>query len=102
MVVALPNKLVARGSINRFESWPSCTARASYWQPPAVRMNKGEVNMFGALEKLTKAAVGAVIETPVSIVADVVTMGGALTDKKEPYTASSIKKVVKNIGDSTK
>lgn len=57
--------------------------------------------MFKALGSLTKAVVGTVIETPVSIVADVVTLGGTLNDKKEPYTSKAIKKVIKNIEDST-
>ena len=37
--------------------------------------------MFGMLEDLAKATVGLVIETPIAVVADVVTMGGVLTDK---------------------
>lgn len=58
--------------------------------------------MFEILSKLTKAAVVVVIETPLAVVADVVTLGGALTDKDEPYTATAIKKVVKNVEDATK
>jgi hypothetical protein len=42
-----------------------------------------------------------VIETPLAIAADVVTMGGALTDKDEPYTATALKKVVKNVENAT-
>ncbi|MFA5875238.1 MAG: hypothetical protein WC901_00925 [Candidatus Margulisiibacteriota bacterium] len=53
------------------------------------------------LGNLTKAVVGVIIETPLSIAADVVTMGGILTDRDEPYTSSSIKKVVDNIENST-
>lgn len=53
--------------------------------------------MFGILENLTKAVVGVVVETPVAIVADAVTLGGALTDKEEPYTATAVKRVVDNI-----
>lgn len=41
--------------------------------------------MFG---KLLKATVGTVIETPIAVAADIATLGGALTDKKEPYTAT--------------
>lgn len=55
--------------------------------------------MFG---NLLKAVVGVVVETPVAIVADVVTMGGVLTDKDQPYTATAVEKVVKNIENSTK
>ena len=42
--------------------------------------------MFGMLESLAKAALG-VVTVPVAVVADVVTMGGALTDKVKSYTA---------------
>jgi len=50
---------------------------------------------------LLKAVVGTVIETPVSVVADVVTLGGALTDQENPYTAQAVSKVVDNIQKST-
>lgn len=56
--------------------------------------------MFGMLESLAKAAVGVVVETPVAIVADVVTMGGALTDKDKPYTAEAVGRVVDNVKDA--
>ena len=52
--------------------------------------------MFGMLESLTKAALG-VVTVPVSVVADVVTLGGVLTDKPEPYTAKAVSDVVKNL-----
>lgn len=55
--------------------------------------------MFG---ELLKAVVGAVVVTPVSLIADVVTMGGALTEKDEPYTATALREVVKNAQDSVK
>ena len=58
--------------------------------------------MFGFIKDLTKATVGVVVETPIAIAADVVTMGGALTNKSEPYTATAVKKVVKNVENSTK
>lgn len=54
--------------------------------------------MFGSL---LKAAVGAVVETPLSIAADVVTLGGSLTDQDEPYTSKAVKKVVENIKKAT-
>lgn len=57
--------------------------------------------MFGLIKNLTKAAVGVVVETPLAVAADVVTLGGSLTDKKEPYTATAVKKVVENIEDAT-
>jgi len=58
--------------------------------------------MFGMIGKLAKATVGAVVETPIAVVADVVTLGCALNDRKEPYTATAVQKVVKNVQDSTK
>lgn len=58
--------------------------------------------MFGILGDLTKAVVGVVIETPLAIAADVATLGGALTEKREPYTASALKDVMKNIKSATK
>lgn len=58
--------------------------------------------MFGILTDLTKAAVGLVVETPLAIVADTLTLGGALTDKQEPYTSTALKKVVENVEHATK
>ena len=58
--------------------------------------------MFGMLGDLAKAAVGIVIETPIAVVADVVTMGGALTDKDQPYTATALEKVMENVENATK
>lgn len=53
--------------------------------------------MFGSL---LKAAV-AVATLPVDVAADLVTMGGALTDKKEPYTASKVRKIVRNLDEAS-
>lgn len=58
--------------------------------------------MLDLLGSVTKAVVGAVVETPVAVVADVVTLGGSLTDKDEPYTAEALAKVVKNLQEATK
>jgi len=55
--------------------------------------------MFGMLESLAKAAVG-VVTAPVALVADVVTMGGVLTDKDKPYTAEAAEKIVQNLEDA--
>ena len=57
--------------------------------------------MFGMMKSLGKAAVGLVVETPIAVVADVVTMGGVLTDKKEPYTKTALGKVVDNVEQAT-
>ena len=58
--------------------------------------------MFGLLGNLTKAVVGVVVETPIAIAADVVTMGGALTEKDEPYTVTALKGVMQNVENATK
>jgi hypothetical protein len=57
--------------------------------------------MFGILTNLTKAVIGTIIETPLSVVADVVTLGGSLTDQDKPYTAKAIERVIQNVGDAT-
>ena len=49
--------------------------------------------MFGSLLK----AATAVVTSPIAVVADVITMGGAMTDRDEPYTVSQCKAVVKNV-----
>lgn len=58
--------------------------------------------MFNLIGNLTKAVVGVVVETPVAVVADVITLGGSLTDKDKPYTAEALSKVVQNVQDATK
>jgi len=58
--------------------------------------------MFGILGDLTKAVVGVVVETPIAIAADVLTLGGSITDKNEPYTATALKGVMKNVENATK
>lgn len=54
--------------------------------------------MFGILKSAVKAAT-SVVDVPVSIAADVVTLGGALTDKEKPYTADAAERLVKNVKD---
>lgn len=54
------------------------------------------------LGNLLKAVVGVVVETPIALAADVVTLGGALNDKRQPYTATALEKVVKNVENATK
>ena len=53
---------------------------------------------MGFLTQLTKTVLDVVV-TPVAIVADVVTLGGALSDKDEPYTATQLKKTLKDAQD---
>lgn len=55
--------------------------------------------MFGMLESLAKAAT-AVVTVPVSLAADVVTLGGSLTDKDKPYTAEALGDLVQNLQDA--
>ena len=57
--------------------------------------------MFGLFEDLAKAAV-AVVATPVAVAADVVTLGGSLTDRDKPYTAEQVSNVVKNLENAAK
>ena len=52
--------------------------------------------MFGIFESVAKAAIG-VVSLPVSIAADVVTLGGALTDKDTPYTVKNVEDIVENL-----
>ena len=52
------------------------------------------------LTSLLKAAAG-VITVPVSVVADVVTLGGALTETPEPYTAKALSDVLENLAKAT-
>ena len=52
--------------------------------------------MIELLTKLTKAAVGVVV-LPVDITADVITMGGALTDQAKPYTAQRATQIMDNL-----
>ena len=58
--------------------------------------------MFGILGDLTKAVVGVVVETPIAIAADMLTLGGSINDKKEPYTATALKGVMQNVENATK
>ena len=57
--------------------------------------------MFGMLESLAKAAV-AVVTVPVAVVADVVTLGGVMTDKDSTYTGEALGDAMKNLKDAAK
>ena len=50
---------------------------------PTKTGRDGRREMFGILGDLTKAVVGVVVETPLAVAADVLTLGGAITDKDE-------------------
>lgn len=54
---------------------------------------------MGFLGKLTKSVLNIAV-TPIAVVADLATLGGALTDKKEPYTETRIKKAAKAFDES--
>lgn len=56
--------------------------------------------MFKMLESAVKAA-ASVVTVPVAAAADVVTLGGALTDKEKPYTAEELSKLMKNLENMT-
>ena len=58
--------------------------------------------MFDVLSNLVKATIGVVVKTPVALVADVVTLGGSLNDKEQPYTATAVEKVIENLSNATK
>jgi len=57
--------------------------------------------MFEIFNSLTKAAV-AVVSLPATIVADVVTMGGFLTDKDGTYTGEALSDALTNLHDASK
>jgi len=52
--------------------------------------------MFGLLESVAKAAV-SVATLPVSVAADIVTMGGAVNDKDSTYTGENLSNVLTNL-----
>lgn len=56
--------------------------------------------MFESLKSLGKAAIGLAIETPIALVKDVATLGGAITDQDVPYTIKSLKRVAENVEDA--
>lgn len=53
------------------------------------------------LGSLFKATIG-IVKLPLDVAADVVTLGGSLTDKDKPYTASGVSQIMKNLEDATK
>lgn len=55
--------------------------------------------MFDILKSVTKAAISVAV-TPIAVAADVVTIGGAVQDRDEPYTATALKSIAENLGDA--
>ncbi|MEW9837306.1 hypothetical protein [Mesorhizobium marinum] len=54
--------------------------------------------MFDLIEKTIKVAAN-VVTLPVSAAADVVTLGGIINDRDEPYTVSKGKRIVRDTED---
>jgi hypothetical protein len=54
--------------------------------------------MFNSLLK----AAFAVVDIPVALVADTITLGGLTTDKDNSYTTDASKRLMKNVKDITK
>lgn len=57
--------------------------------------------MFEMLESLVKSAC-AVVTVPFSAAADVITLGGSLTDKDQSYTSDAIEDLMDNLKDATR
>ena len=60
--------------------------------------------MFGlgkVIGGVARAAVGVAI-TPVAAIADIATVGGLATNKREPYTVTAVKGVLDNLEDAVK
>jgi hypothetical protein len=51
------------------------------------------------LGSLVKAALNVAV-TPIEVVKDVVTLGGSINDKKEPYTLERLKKAQDHLNDA--
>lgn len=54
------------------------------------------IDMFGSLVK----AVLSPVDVAVGVVADVVTLGGSLTDQDKPYTAQAAERLMDNVEDA--
>jgi hypothetical protein len=52
--------------------------------------------MFNLLSGLASATIRTVT-LPVAVVADLVTLGGSLNDKKDPYTADQLAKILADL-----
>lgn len=59
------------------------------------------MQMLSFLTPLAKAAF-AIVTVPAAAVADFITLGGALTEEPQPYTATELEKLHKNIKQLTK
>ena len=52
------------------------------------------------ITSLLKAGVG-IITVPIAVIADAVTLGGALNEQPEPYTAKAVSDVMENLAKAT-
>lgn len=50
--------------------------------------------MFGLLK-----AVVETVKLPIDLAADVITLGGAMTDKPRPYTAERCRRIMRNLNE---
>lgn len=57
--------------------------------------------MFGLITLTLKAAL-SVVDIPVSMVADVITLGGVLNDKDTIYTGDAASRLIDNVSNITK
>ena len=56
--------------------------------------------MLKLLNHVTKAALGVVV-SPIDMAADILTLGGTLSDREESYTGSRLKNVMQNLDKAT-
>ena len=66
--------------------------------PDTDQQHERNGQMIGFLKSTIKAA-SAVVDVPVSVAADIVTLGGALNDRDRTYTADAADRFVKNVSD---
>lgn len=52
--------------------------------------------MFKMLTNLTKSVVGIAV-SPIAMAADYVTLGGLMTDRREPYTVTTFRQAMRNL-----
>lgn len=58
--------------------------------------------MFKIIEGLAKAAIGVAVVVPASVIADVITMGGVMTERNKTYTEEAISDAMDNLKEATK
>lgn len=58
--------------------------------------------MLHFIEKIATASIRTATALPVAVVVDVVTLGGALTDKEGTYTGTQLEKIGHDIDEALK